>query len=530
MQSRLLILCAQSALADQVAAMLEAYRPMVCADPEEAATLCREQGVHLVLVEEQLGTLSGADWFAALKETMPALAGILLGGAYLSELAPRALELGFGGLVVLPLAPERLLRQVERLLHSALAEQENIRLKTLLPLYRLAERFLVSQSEDEVLDYLIEAVSRELGVPSVSVMLYDEQDGALHVAAARGMDPEVARRVRVRPGERIAGWVYDRQEPVLLNRATQNFSPLAHMLQRGDISAALSVPLSLTDAPLDQSGPDPLVAFPLSGRNVRLGVLNVSETRSGVQFSQSDIELVGVLAGHGALALENVRTMREREDRLRLRTIFEQYVAPEVADVLLAHHRDLADVGTYGEMTVLFADIRHFTQLVQRLPLEPLHRLLNDFFHLLSESISAHKGTLDKFMGDAALAVFGAPIPLDSPNLAAIGAAEDILARFAVLRRDWLERYPVLTELGLGVGIGHGRMFFGNVGSSRRFDFTVLGAEVNIAERLASEAQAGEILLTETVARDLTGNCKLAGPQARVLRGMSAPVAVYRMS
>ncbi|OQX09104.1 MAG: hypothetical protein BWK76_22695, partial [Desulfobulbaceae bacterium A2] len=204
-------------------------------------------------------------------------------------------------------------------------------------------------------------------------------------------------------------------------------------------------------------------------------------------------------------------------------------VAPEVAEVLLNHQRDLADVGTFGAMTVLFADIRNFTPLVQQLKLEELRRLLNEFFHLLSESISDHRGTLDKFMGDAALAVFGAPIQLAAPNVAALEAALDIQTRFEIMRQRWLAQYPVLKDLGLGVGIGHGRLFFGNVGSSRRFDYTVLGPEVNIAERLASEALAGQILLTAAVAADLPDSNVLDGPQLRLLRGMSTALPIYQV-
>ncbi|MCI5146160.1 MAG: adenylate/guanylate cyclase domain-containing protein, partial [Candidatus Electrothrix sp. AR3] len=183
----------------------------------------------------------------------------------------------------------------------------------------------------------------------------------------------------------------------------------------------------------------------------------------------------------------------------------EQYVAPEVAEVLLASDADrITGLGEVKQATVLFADIRNFTGMVQELPLPVLRDFLNEFFQVFTETIFEYRGTVDKFMGDAVLAVFGALIELDNASLTAVETALAIRKRFAVLKKEWQDRDPFFHTIDLGFGITRGEMFMGNVGSARRLDYTVIGTDVNIAQRLASKATSSGIYITENVRDDLS--------------------------
>jgi adenylate cyclase len=188
----------------------------------------------------------------------------------------------------------------------------------------------------------------------------------------------------------------------------------------------------------------------------------------------------------------------------RLQGLLEQYVAPEVAKVLMESDAALtARLGEVKQATVLFADIRNFTGMVQQLPLPVLRDFLNEFFQIFTETIFEYRGTVDKFMGDAVLAVFGALIELDNASLTAVETALAIRERFAVLREQWQERDPFFATIDVGFAVTRGEMFMGNVGSARRLDYTVIGTEVNIAQRLASGATASSIYITEEVRDDL---------------------------
>lgn len=338
-------------------------------------------------------------------------------------------------------------------------------------------------------------------------MLWDEMEDCLRIAASMGLQKEIAHKVRLEAGERIAGRVFQTGEPIIISGGAKNNPSLASFLKSKKIVAAISVPLKASDT--------------------TLGVLNVSRLNKGSPFSQSDVEMLSVICSQAGMALAHVRTMDERAEKVRMRTLLEQYVAPEVAEVLICHGQNLMEVGEIRDITVLFADIRNFTPLVQHLPLKMLRSFLNDFFDLLTDVIFTFKGTSDKFMGDAVLAIFGAPNQLSEPGNAAVSAAMEILKRFDKVREAWTSRDRHFGQVGLGIGISSGEMFLGNVGSDRRLDYTVIGTDVNLAQRLASEAASSQILMTESVSAQLDSRFRVIQEPSRLLRGIENPVTVW---
>ncbi|MCF6186277.1 MAG: adenylate/guanylate cyclase domain-containing protein, partial [Desulfobulbaceae bacterium] len=140
-------------------------------------------------------------------------------------------------------------------------------------------------------------------------------------------------------------------------------------------------------------------------------------------------------------------------------------------------------------------------------------------------TIFQNQGTVDKFMGDAVLAVFGAPVEQENANLAAVRTAQVIRDRFESLRVRWAEHSEDFRTVDLGIAVTCGQMYLGNVGSARRLDYTVIGTPVNIAQRLAAESSRSRIYLTEPVRQDVcsqietdeVGNISLRGVEDKVL-------------
>jgi len=244
-------------------------------------------------------------------------------------------------------------------------------------------------------------------------------------------------------------------------------------------------------------------------------------------FSEADKETLGIICGQAALALENVRSLEVVKKTTRMRTLFEQYVAPEVAEILLTSDADIMGLGEIKEVTVLFADIRNFTGLVQHLNLADLRIFLNEFFQIFTDAIFQNRGTVDKFMGDAVLSVFGAPVELENANLAAVQTALIIQDRFESLRIRWTERCLDFQTVDLGIAVTCGQMYLGNVGSTRRLDYTVIGTPVNIAQRLAAESFRCRIYVTEPVRQAIATEIDTEEVGNVSLRGVEQEVQVF---
>lgn len=207
--------------------------------------------------------------------------------------------------------------------------------------------------------------------------------------------------------------------------------------------------------------------------------------------------------------------------------VFKQYVDPKVMEQLLQSKVESLHVtGKATEIAVLFVDLRGFTRISERLDAETIVKILNEFFTLADSCIREHGGTLDKFIGDCAMAFWGAPQPMKKPAYNACCAAIDMSRCSAQLSRDIYERYNV--EISFGVGIHYGTAIVGNVGSSTRLDYTAIGDTVNTASRLESVAPPGKIYISEAVKKE-AGNTIIVDKllDKLQLKGKKEPMDIY---
>jgi adenylate cyclase len=218
-----------------------------------------------------------------------------------------------------------------------------------------------------------------------------------------------------------------------------------------------------------------------------------------------------------------------REKR-EVKRAFQHYVAPAVVNQILSQPQGLALGGEKRELSVLFCDIRGFTALSETLPPETLVPLLNEYLTRMTEQVFRHGGLLDKYIGDAIMAIYGAPLPQPDHAARACRTALDLVRAARTLQQEWKARgWPMID---LGVGINTGPMVVGNMGSKTRFDYTVIGDAVNLASRVeALNKQYGSrILITEFTWQQV----KKDFPQARevdvtTVRGKSEPVRLYEL-
>jgi adenylate cyclase len=187
----------------------------------------------------------------------------------------------------------------------------------------------------------------------------------------------------------------------------------------------------------------------------------------------------------GDLAFAFNRMAEDLELKEKIKDSFGRYVTPEIVEMILANPEGEWMKGSKVEATVLFADIRGFTSIAENKDPQAVLDLLNDYLTRVTDAVIKHGGHLNKFVGDEAMAVFGAPLPDSNHAEAAVKAALEI------------QRSIAPFHLGVGIGVNSGEVVAGNLGSSKRMEYTVIGDNVNVAARLTSLAKGGEILITK---------------------------------
>ncbi len=219
----------------------------------------------------------------------------------------------------------------------------------------------------------------------------------------------------------------------------------------------------------------------------------------------------------------------EAHERRWLRQAFGRYLSPAVVADIVTHPERLKLGGQEVEGTVLFADLAGFTSLSENMSPDALIQLLNEYFSPLTQIILAHRGTLDKFIGDAIMAFWGAPLPLADHAVQACRAALAMQAAMAELRPGWQARG--LPQLTARLGLHTGPLIAGNVGSRERFNYTVLGDTVNLASRLegVNKLYGTEILCSEAVQRLVAGQFLMRHLDAIRVKGRMQPVNVFEL-
>lgn len=215
-------------------------------------------------------------------------------------------------------------------------------------------------------------------------------------------------------------------------------------------------------------------------------------------------------------------------EKRRMELTLKMYVDSQVVDQISDFTpMELSSVSARKNIAVLFVDIRGFTSMSESLEPEQVVSILNEYFSVVYSSIIAWNGTLDKFIGDAAMAVFNAPNDVEDYVFNAVCAADDIQKNFEPLREKFMSEYG--KEVHLGIGINSGTAIVGNIGCMGRFDYTAIGDTVNTASRLESKALPGQILISETVYAEVESRVSVDRVGALSLKGKAKAVETYQI-
>ncbi len=264
------------------------------------------------------------------------------------------------------------------------------------------------------------------------------------------------------------------------------------------------------------------ICTPIVVSDDTMGVFGVINANSASGFTKVDKNLLN------AIAKQSDSAVFEDMEKNELKTAFSRYVSPDVIDEILSDPEKNYLKTDKREISVLFSDIRGFTSMSEKMKPEQVVEILNEHFEVMSEIILKNRGTLDKFVGDEIMALFGAPIYSESHALKAIKTGLEMQEAQAELAKKWKKKFG--QDVQIGIGINTGPMIVGNIGCSKRTDYTVIGDSVNTAARLCGAAKPGEVLITENTRAEVKKLIEVKEKEPLTAKGKSKPLSIYNVT
>ncbi len=350
--------------------------------------------------------------------------------------------------------------------------------KRLAQLVSSAQRLGAVTSVESMLQTIVDDLFVTFSADRVAVLLPD---------AGGELTPRIARDRRggdvVRAVPRgIASGVAERQVALLTHDAREDSRTTGATVLRQAVRSAMAAPL-------------------LGDGGVTLGVLYVDNMHDTHAFEEADLDYLVAYAGLAAVTAEREVTAGKLHQALQVRENFERYFTPQLAERIALETGKVTPGGERRLAVVLFSDIRGFTALAESLPAMQMAAQLNEYFEAMVDCVFRHNGALDKFIGDALMAYWGAPDAFADDSDRALASALEMQRELVRLNDRW--RASGRATLDIGIGVHRGEAFVGNIGSPRRLEYTLIGDTVNLASRLCASADRGEILVSAEVRESL---------------------------
>jgi adenylate cyclase len=282
-------------------------------------------------------------------------------------------------------------------------------------------------------------------------------------------------------------------------------------LEAGELVCRNGLPGTLTS----------VMCLPLILNERIIGVLGMVNRVGRHGFSQADGRFLSAIGSQIDTAIY------ERNEIRLLRRVLGRSVDPRVMERLLTNPDVDFMKGELLELSVLFADLRGSTQLAEVTEPDKLVEFIKDYFSAMTEVIFLYEGTVDKFVGDEVMALFGAPIPQQDHAMRSLGAAVAMQAAFEKVRQRWGAKGMQIPPIGIGISTGN--MIAGEMGGPQRAEYTVIGRSVNLGARICTAAGGGEILVSQRTYDLIKDRAELEPVPGQQFKGIESDVTVYRL-
>jgi class 3 adenylate cyclase/DNA-binding response OmpR family regulator len=475
-------------------------------DGAEAVQKVREGGIDLMLLDLEMPKMNGFEVLDTLCTEQSSLPVILMTSHGSEAIAVEVFRKGVRDYVIKPFTADEMLGAIGQALTEVRLQREKEaltarlmqsnrqleeRLRELHTFYEIGKSVTALMDRAQLLDRVVDAALYITGAEEGVVFLQDEGVDSLREYVRKQHVPGKEQRTSSRTEIQLA----------------------ADAMRKGDATvtaAALYAPLKVGDE--------------------SIGALGVSNKVTGRSFTEHDRRLLVALADYAAVALKNARLLRQVEEakereKGQIRGLFERYVAPSVVEKLMDRPDTVQLGGVLQQATVLFADIRGFSDFSVRATPKVLVEVLNYHIAVATEAILAEGGTMDKFLGDGVLAYFNAPLRQEDHVLRAVRAAWRLCRSIEEAHK----KLPEASRFHFGVGVSTGEVLVGNIGAPQMMNFTVIGDAVNVGRRLQQHARGGQILISHQV-YELVQNHANAQPAGMLeVKGHPQPDPVYEV-
>ncbi|MCI0663790.1 MAG: FHA domain-containing protein [Acidobacteria bacterium] len=267
-----------------------------------------------------------------------------------------------------------------------------------------------------------------------------------------------------------------------------------------------------------------VMAAPIIGPRGMVGIIYADQLNVKDGFSADDLDLLSAVAVHTGIAINTVVSYERLQKQAQARSSFERFLPRQVVDHILRAPDAIRLGGVRQMVTALFADVRNFTSLSESRTPEQIVKLLNRYFSTISEIIFRHGGTLDKYIGDGLLALFGAPYVGERDAVQAVRAAVEMQRSMSAFNE--VLRADDLPPISIGIGINTGPAIVGYIGSETRLDYTAIGDTINTASRLENVALPGQIVISENTMQVLDESFVLKPLGVERLKGKNANLRI----
>jgi adenylate cyclase len=234
-----------------------------------------------------------------------------------------------------------------------------------------------------------------------------------------------------------------------------------------------------------------------------LGIMHLDSQIATNAFTEKDLQIFTGIASQAAVSIQNARLAKKIEQEAQTRAQIARLVPPNIVEQVVSGELVIEKGGKSAECTMLYSDIRGFTAMSERNAAEEIVRMLNEYFEVMVDILFKHEGTLDKFVGDEIIGLFGAPIAVADASMKAVMCALDMQKALRDFNR--MRQAEGKEPIRVGIGINTGNVVTGAIGSSKSLQYTAIGDAMNTASRLCGVAKAGEIIVSELTMAKLAG-------------------------
>ncbi len=481
------------------------YLVIEAADGREAVDQARDKPFDLLLVDIKMPRMDGLETFRAIKGLQPDMLGVIMTGQATLQNAIEAVNLGFSGFVLKPFGLDQLRAAVTEAFAKRERDRELLRLKTLSSLARLNVT-LAQMDLDAVLQSVAQVAMEETRSDASSILLsaIGEEGEQRHISCGRSIDCRPDLLAIVGEAHPTTG------EPnsALVFEASKATHPAVNMaLQSAELGCLAMTQLALP------------------GRT--LGLLCVGRGTDGPFFSAGDVETLKVLSAQAAIMVSNAQLLNKVVQEERLRQALQRYLSPRTVQAILNGYAAPGAISERRWMTVLLADVRDFSSLVEQAELASTIEVLHEYFSSVVEIISAQQGVVDELSGDEILASFDRVHGQEDDALRAVRAGLQMLERVDALRMAWREHGR--PSFDIGIGISSGPVAIGSIGSGERRALVTAGRILNLAAR--SQALTRELGLRLIINRGAFDQVRPWIHYRELgmvrLRGISEPAGLY---